>query len=76
MPNPTRDPQQQRPRVDKLQRQRERLYHAWVGGASVEDTATLMHSVLRLLPPSSAKKGRGRHAVSAADIPILDEPQR
>jgi hypothetical protein len=39
--------------------QRQRLQQAWTDGASLEDTATLMHSVFRQL-------GTKNHARSAA----------
>jgi hypothetical protein len=56
MSNPTRDPQHQKNTAEELQSQRQRLHQAWTDGASLEHTATLMHSVLRLLPGTGTKR--------------------
>jgi hypothetical protein len=76
MSNPTRDPHKQTREADQLQRQRHRLQQAWAAGASLEETAALMHSVLRLLPAGAGKKRRPLPAVSVADRPVLRRPQR
>ena len=56
MSNPTRNPRQHETKADELQSQRKRLHQAWTDGASLEDTATLMYCVLRLLPGTGTKR--------------------
>jgi hypothetical protein len=60
MSHPTRDPRNQKTNTDDLQSQRQRLHQAWVAGASIEETAALMHSVFELLASQAAAKGKPR----------------
>ena len=72
MSDPTRDPQPQKTGATELQSQRTRLHQAWAAGASIEDTATLMNSLLRLLPPSPARKERLRRGKAYPDAGTID----
>jgi hypothetical protein len=60
MSHPTRDPRNHKTNTDDLQSQRQRLHQAWVAGASIEETAALMHSVFELLASQAAAKGKPR----------------